>query len=87
MCIRDSLIVRMQRKYKVTSIVVTHDMICAKIVSNKIVVLKDGTYTDSGTYDELESSNDEFVKSFFEEVKNDENAELTNYNPSEKINK
>mgnify|MGYP003498176607 FL=1 len=51
------------------------------------MVLKDGTYTDSGTYDELESSNDEFVKSFFEEVKNDENAELTNYNPSEKINK
>ncbi len=73
------LIVRMQRKYKVTSIVVTHDMICAKIVSNKIVVLKDGTYTDSGTYDELERSEDEFVKSFFEEVSNTENASLTNY--------
>jgi len=76
------LIVRMQRKYKVTSIVVTHDMICAKIVSNKIVVLKDGAYSDAGTYDELENSKDEFVKSFFEEVKNDENAELTNYQPS-----
>lgn len=78
------LIVRMQRKYKVSSIVVTHDMICAKIVSNRIVVLKDGTYTESGTYDELEVSNDEFVRSFFEEVKNDPSEELTNYRASEK---
>lgn len=73
------LIVRMQRKYKVTSIVVTHDMICAQIVANKIVVLKNGTYTESGTYDELENSDDEFVKSFFEETDNNENASLTNY--------
>lgn len=78
------LIVRMQRKYKVTSIVVTHDMICAKIVANKIVVLKDGTYTDTGTYDELERSNDEFVRSFFEETKDDVNAALTNYTEAEK---
>ncbi len=78
------LIVRMQRKYKVSSIVVTHDMICAKIVSNRIVVLKDGTYTESGTYDELEVSNDGFVRSFFEEVKNDPSEELTNYRASEK---
>jgi len=77
------LIVRMQRKYKVTSIVVTHDMICAKIVANRIVVLKDGTYTDSGTYDELESSDDDFVRSFFEEVKEDENSDLTNYKSSD----
>ncbi len=77
------LIVRMQRKYKVSSIVVTHDMICAKIVANRIVVLKDGTYTDSGTYDELESSDDDFVRSFFEEVKEDENSDLTNYKSSD----
>ncbi|HMT11668.1 MAG TPA: ATP-binding cassette domain-containing protein [Ignavibacteria bacterium] len=77
------LIVRMQRKYKVSSIVVTHDMICAKIVANRIVVLKDGTYTESGTYDELESSEDEFVRSFFEEVKDDASSRLTNYQGDE----
>ncbi len=78
------LIVRMQRKYKVTSIVVTHDMICAKIVANRIVVLNDGKYTESGTYDELEKSKDEFVRTFFEEVKNDEATGLTNYSESVK---
>ncbi len=62
------LIVRMQQKYKVSSIVVTHDMICAKIVANSIVVLKEGTYTERGTYEQLERSSDNFVRSFFEEV-------------------
>ncbi|NOS83678.1 MAG: ATP-binding cassette domain-containing protein [Ignavibacteria bacterium] len=61
-----NLIVDMQKKYKVSSIVVTHDMICAKIVADRIVVLKDGTYANSGTYDELVKSDDEFVRSFFE---------------------
>jgi phospholipid/cholesterol/gamma-HCH transport system ATP-binding protein len=60
------LIVDMQKKYKVSSIVVTHDMSCAKIVADRIVVLNDGKYTNSGTYDELQKSDDEFVRSFFE---------------------
>lgn len=64
------LIVEMQKKYKVSSIVVTHDMVCAKIVADRILVLKDGIYAESGTYDELENSSDDFVRSFFGEVEN-----------------
>lgn len=64
------LIVKMQQKYRVSSIVVTHDMICAKIVANSIVVLKEGTYTERGSYEELERSDDKFIRSFFEEVNN-----------------
>jgi len=60
-----SLIVSMQKKYGVSSIVVTHDMICAKIVADKIAVLHEGVYSSLGTYDELERSDDEFVKTFF----------------------
>lgn len=60
------LIVDMQEKYKVTSIVVTHDMPCAKIVSDRIVVLKEGKFFKEGTYEELEKSDDEFVRGFFE---------------------
>ncbi len=62
------LIVSMQEKYKVSSIVVTHDMICANMVANRILVLNDGAYGSSGTYKELADSTDEFVRSFFEEV-------------------
>ncbi len=56
----------MQKKYNVSSLIVTHDMACAKLVSNRIVVLKNGEFAAEGTYDELEKSEDEFVKGFFE---------------------
>jgi phospholipid/cholesterol/gamma-HCH transport system ATP-binding protein len=60
------LILKMQKKYKVTSIVVTHDMQCTKLVSDRIVLLKDGVLFKEGTFNELEKSDDEFVKGFFE---------------------
>lgn len=61
------LIRQMQDKYKVSSIVVTHDMICAKIVADRISVLKDGEFIISDTYENLERSDNKFVKSFFGE--------------------
>ena len=59
------LILDMQKKYGVSSLIVTHDMPCAKLVSNRIVVLKQGKFTAEGTYDELERSEDGFVNGFF----------------------
>lgn len=59
------LIVSMQEKYGVSSIVVTHDMLCAKIVADRIAVLHDGVYSAEGTYGELERINEDYVKSFF----------------------
>lgn len=60
------LILDMQKKYNVTSLIVTHDMACARLVANRIVVLNEGQFAAEGTYDELEKSDDEFVKGFFE---------------------
>lgn len=60
------LIVKMQKEYNVTSIVVTHDMTCTKIVANRIFVLEDGIFSENGTYEELQKSQNSFVKSFFE---------------------
>ncbi len=60
------LILDMQKKLNVTSLIVTHDMPCAKLVSNRIVVLKDGQFAAEGTYEELEKSDDPFVRGFFE---------------------
>lgn len=59
------LILDMQKKLSVTSLIVTHDMQCAKLVSNRIVVLKDGKFAAEGSYEELEKSEDEFVRGFF----------------------
>jgi phospholipid/cholesterol/gamma-HCH transport system ATP-binding protein len=59
------LIVSIQKKNKTTSIIITHDMACAKLTGDRIVILKDGLINAQGHYDELEKSNDEWVRSFF----------------------
>ena len=60
------LILMTQEKFKVASIIVTHDMECAQLTADRVVVLKDGKYIIDGTFDEAEKSEDPFVKSFFE---------------------
>jgi phospholipid/cholesterol/gamma-HCH transport system ATP-binding protein len=59
------LILAIQKKIKTTSIIITHDMACAKLTGDRIVILKDGVIGAEGTYDELEKSNDPWVHSFF----------------------
>lgn len=59
------LILEMQKKNKTSSIIITHDMACAKLTSDKVVVFKDGVITAEGTYEELEKSKDKWVNSFF----------------------
>jgi phospholipid/cholesterol/gamma-HCH transport system ATP-binding protein len=59
------LILSVQKKYKTSSIIITHDMACAKMTGNRIMILKDGLINAEGSYDELEKSKDEWVKSFF----------------------
>ena len=59
------LILSIQQKYKTTSIIITHDMACAKQTADRIVILKDGIVNAEGTYDALENSKDEWVRSFF----------------------
>ena len=59
------LILSVQKKYKTTSIIITHDMACAKLTGNRIMILKDGVIHAEGTYTELEESTDEWVRSFF----------------------
>ena len=59
------LINEIQKKYKTASIIITHDMPCAKLTGNRLMVLKDGVMHAEGTYEELENSEDEWVRSFF----------------------
>lgn len=59
------LILSIQETYKTTSIIITHDMACAKLTGDRILILKDGVVHAEGTYDSLEKSEDEWVRSFF----------------------
>lgn len=59
------LILNVQKKYKTSSIIITHDIACAKITGNRILILKEGEIIAEGTYAELEKNKDEWVRSFF----------------------
>jgi phospholipid/cholesterol/gamma-HCH transport system ATP-binding protein len=61
-----SLILEVQKKYHTASIIITHDIECAKLTANRIIVVKEGVCAAEGTYDELEKSEDPWVRSFFE---------------------
>jgi phospholipid/cholesterol/gamma-HCH transport system ATP-binding protein len=59
------LILAIQKKNKTTSIIITHDMACAKLTGDRLVILKDGVINAEGSYSALEKSADPWVRSFF----------------------
>lgn len=60
------LILDIKDKQKTSSIIITHDMACAKMTADRIIVLKEGVIHAEGTYEELEKDEDEWVRSFFQ---------------------
>ena len=60
------LMLDIQKKYNTSSIIISHDMDCVRIASDRIVLLMDGKCYVSGTYEELIRSEDPKVKQFFE---------------------
>lgn len=59
------LILDMQEQYDASSVIITHDMSCAKITADRVLILHDGKCIAEGTYEELENSEDTFIRSFF----------------------
>ena len=62
------LILTMQKKYKTTSIIITHDMECARIASDRVVIMNDGKYIAEGTFQSLHKSTNEIAKEFFKDI-------------------
>ncbi len=61
-----SLILDVREKYNTSSIIITHDIACAKITADRIIVIRDGICVANGTFDELQKSEDPEVRSYFE---------------------
>jgi phospholipid/cholesterol/gamma-HCH transport system ATP-binding protein len=59
------LIKELQKDLNVTSIIVTHDLLCAQIISDRAIVLREGKIVYDGGLDHLTKSDDKFLKDFF----------------------
>lgn len=61
------LILNLQKSLNMTSIVVTHDLICANIIADRAIFLKEGKIAYQGNIKDLTSSEDKFLRNFFSE--------------------
>jgi phospholipid/cholesterol/gamma-HCH transport system ATP-binding protein len=62
----NNLINEVQQKFNTSSIIITHDLTCAKATGDRIVMLLDGQFQYSGSFDDVFRTNDDRVKSFYE---------------------
>ncbi len=54
-----------QEKYNTSSLIITHDVDCARVISNRMILLIDGINYAEGTFKKLASLKDKKVQAFF----------------------
>ncbi|MCL9808677.1 ABC transporter ATP-binding protein [Flavobacterium luminosum] len=59
------LMQNVQKKYKTSSIIITHDVDCARVIANRMILLVDGINYAEGSFEDLSNSEDVKVKAFF----------------------
>jgi phospholipid/cholesterol/gamma-HCH transport system ATP-binding protein len=60
-----SLINEVQKKYKTSSLIITHDIECARNTANRVIMLHEGEVYKNGELKEFENSSDTLIRSFF----------------------
>src|SRR5262249_39339015 len=71
----DELIRELQQERRMSSVVVTHDMRSVKLVADRIAMLNEGNIVAEGTLDDLQRSDDSFVKKFLQEAEGKDREE------------
>jgi phospholipid/cholesterol/gamma-HCH transport system ATP-binding protein len=61
----NELINEVQQQYNTSSVIITHDLTCAKTTGNRIAMLLEGKFLKIGKFEEVFDTDDEQVKSFF----------------------
>jgi phospholipid/cholesterol/gamma-HCH transport system ATP-binding protein len=62
----NDLINEVQEKYKTSSIIITHDLTCAKDTGDRIFMMMNGKFIRQGDFDEVFDTSDERIRGFFE---------------------
>lgn len=75
----DNLILQLDKVFKMTIIVVTHEIKSAFTVANKIVMLFKGKIISIGKPDEIKNSDDSYIKQFLEGIASEEEYDAETY--------
>ena len=62
----NALIRNIQKEMGVSSIIITHDLVCAKTTGDRLVMMFDGVVQREGSFEEVFASTDERIKSFYD---------------------
>jgi phospholipid/cholesterol/gamma-HCH transport system ATP-binding protein len=62
----NNLIIKVQQQYNTSSIIITHDLTCAKTISNKVAMILDGKFLTTGSFEEVFNTKDTSVRSFYD---------------------
>ncbi|MDF2157871.1 ATP-binding cassette domain-containing protein [Algoriphagus sp. CAU 1675] len=60
------LMLKVQEKYNATALIISHDMHCIKMTSNRVIMLIDGKRYADDTYENLQLAKDPKIKEFFD---------------------
>jgi phospholipid/cholesterol/gamma-HCH transport system ATP-binding protein len=62
----NELINEVQERFNTSSIIITHDLTCAKTTGDRIAMMFEGKFVRQGTFEEVFNTDDERIKSFFD---------------------
>ncbi len=62
----NNLINEVQQQFRTTSVIITHDLTCAKATGDRVAVLLDGQFVNVGRFATVFASEDERIKSFYD---------------------
>lgn len=62
----NNLINEVQKRFNTSSIIITHDLACAKQTGDNIAVLKEGRFIKKGSFNEVFESDDELIREFYD---------------------
>jgi phospholipid/cholesterol/gamma-HCH transport system ATP-binding protein len=62
------LVLEMQKKYKTSSIIITHDMECARITSDRVLIMDEGEYIAEGSFEQLRKSKNKLAEAYFTNI-------------------
>jgi len=62
----NDLINQVKEQFKTSSVIITHDLTCAKHTGDKVAMLLDGKFLKQGTFDEVFAHPEERIKGFYD---------------------